>query len=237
LGTVISTWQAVRATQAQAAALRERDEKEQARQAEVTQRQEAESQRDRATKAEIEAKNQAAIAGEILLFLEDDLLQQASPSSQEQSKMKPDPDIKVRTVLDRAARAIEGKFRDQPLVEGSIRSMIGWTYKELGQFPAAQLHLERSLELYRRERGPEHEETLKMLDRLVAVYLFQAQYAQAERIGRAGLATARRAHGDDHRITLSLMGRLAISRELQGEMYRRQHKTDQAEKLFIESLE
>src|SRR5262249_42006039 len=90
---------------------------------------------------------------------------------------------------------------------------------------------------YRRERGPEHEETLKMLDRLVAVYLFQAQYAQAERIGRAGLATARRAHGDDHRITLSLMGRLAISRELQGEMYRRQHKTDQAENLFIESLE
>jgi serine/threonine protein kinase/tetratricopeptide (TPR) repeat protein len=237
VGTVISTWQAVRATQAQAEALRERDEKEQARQAEVTQRQEAESQTYRATKAEIEAKKQAAIAEQIRLFLEDDLLGLASPYEQKQSEMKPDPDIKVRTVLDRAARAIEGKFRDQPLVEASIRSTIGWLYKELNQLPAAQIHLERSLELYRRERGPEDVQTLKTLDRLVMVYLVHNQSAQAERICRAGLATARREFGDDRGITKRLIIRLSFCCEVQGEIYRRQHKTDQAEKLFIESLE
>jgi tetratricopeptide (TPR) repeat protein len=210
LGTVLSTWQAVRAT-------RERNEKEQARQAEAMQRQEAESQRDRATKAETEAKEQAAIAKAVNDFLTEDLLEQASLGQQAGWNPKPDPDVKLRTVLDRAGRAIEGKFRDQPLVEASIRSTIGWTYKDLGQLPAAQLHTERALELYRRERGEVDKRTLFMLDRLAGLYVMQGKYAQAERTGRGGLETARRELGDDHSTTMNFMLRLAYARFEQGD--------------------
>jgi serine/threonine protein kinase len=209
-GAAVSTWQAVVATRAKQAALAERDR---AARAEG----DASRERDRAVKERARAEQEAAVAEAVNNFLEDDLLAQASLHVQAQSKQKPDPDIKVRTVLDRAARGIEGKFRDQPLVEASIRSTIGWTYKELGQLPAAQIHLERALELYRRERGAEHGRTLQMHHRLAAVYIMQGNSAQAERACREGLETARRALGDDHPTTLIFMTRLAYARIGQGD--------------------
>jgi WD40 repeat protein/serine/threonine protein kinase len=56
LGVAGSTWQAVRATQAETEAIAERDEKEQARQAEAEQRNEAQQQRDDAQKQRDEVK-------------------------------------------------------------------------------------------------------------------------------------------------------------------------------------
>jgi hypothetical protein len=45
---------------------------------------------------------------------------------------RPDPDLKVRTALDRAAARIAGKFEAQPLVEASIRHTIAGAYADLG---------------------------------------------------------------------------------------------------------
>jgi WD40 repeat protein len=56
LGVTASTWQAVRATQAETLAVAERDEKEQARQAEAEQRSEAQQQRDDAQKQRDEVR-------------------------------------------------------------------------------------------------------------------------------------------------------------------------------------
>ena len=42
--------------------------------------------------------------------------------------MDADPDLKVRTALDRAAATIGDRFTGQPLVEASIRQTIGETY-------------------------------------------------------------------------------------------------------------
>src|SRR5262249_32914826 len=81
----------------------------------------------RATRAEQQARAVNA-------FLRDDLLAQASAGNQATPDIKPDPDLKVRTALDRAAARIEGKFAAQPLVESSIRFTIGDTYLELGLF-------------------------------------------------------------------------------------------------------
>src|SRR5262249_35131718 len=82
-------------------------------------------------------------------FLQNDLLAQASAYEQARPDTKVDPDLKVRTTLDRAAERIEGKFKSQPLVEASIRQTIGNAYKDLGLFPEADRQLERALELRR----------------------------------------------------------------------------------------
>jgi hypothetical protein len=58
-------------------------------------------------------------------FLRNDVLAQAGASTQARSDTRPDPDLKVRTALDRAAAGIQGKFPGQPLVEASIRQTIG----------------------------------------------------------------------------------------------------------------
>ena len=77
------------------------------------------------------ANREAETAQAVNDFLQNDLLAQAGASAQARSSTKPDPDLKVRTALDRAAARIEGKFQAQPLVEASIRLTIGKTYKDL----------------------------------------------------------------------------------------------------------
>ena len=81
----------------------------------------------KARRAEAHAKQQSAIAQAVDDFLQHDLLAQASADAQSGPKTKPDPDLKVRTALDRAADRIEGKFAKQPEVEAAIRNTIGQT--------------------------------------------------------------------------------------------------------------
>ena len=87
-----------------------------------------------ATKAEenaAKARNEAAIAQAVNDFIRD-LLWKADPRS------TPDRDLKVREVLSRAARTIEGKFADQPLVEGAIRETLGNAFSGLGEYREAE---------------------------------------------------------------------------------------------------
>src|SRR6185369_2378133 len=107
----------------------------------------------RATRAEREALREKNVAKSVSDFLQNDVLAQASANNQAGPATKPDPDLKVRTALDRAAARIEGKFAGQPLVEASIRHTIASSYQDLGLYAAAQPHAERSLELRRREQG------------------------------------------------------------------------------------
>ncbi len=75
------------------------------------------------------ANSEAATAKAVTDFLRDDLLGQASPNA--------GPDLRVRTVLDRAAGNIAGKFKDKPLVEAGIRNTMGESYYALGLYPQA----------------------------------------------------------------------------------------------------
>ena len=58
----------------------------------------------------IRANREAASPQAVNDFLQNDLLAQASAANQSGPSAKPDPDLKVRTALDRAAARIAGKF-------------------------------------------------------------------------------------------------------------------------------
>ncbi len=135
-------------------------------------------------------------------FLRNDLLAQASASKQARPDNKPDPDLKVRTALDRAAAGIEGKFTTQPLVEASIRQTIGNTYEDLGSYPEAQRQVERALELRRRSLGDNHPDTLISMDSLASLYEDQGKIAQAEPLYLKVLEIRRRVLGDENPQTL-----------------------------------
>jgi tRNA A-37 threonylcarbamoyl transferase component Bud32 len=90
----------------------------------------------RAKQAEADARAALDLATAVKEFLLKDLLQLAAPlrqSSEQSSGVKMDPDLKVRDLVLRAARKVEGKFKDQPLVEAEIRSTLGWTLREIGR--------------------------------------------------------------------------------------------------------
>jgi non-specific serine/threonine protein kinase/serine/threonine-protein kinase len=257
-GIVASTWQAARATQAQQAALLERDRATAAEQKAARERdrataaeQVATTQRDRALFAEQAAKaaearalhernravaekkradTESATAIAVNDFLRNDLLAQAGATAQAGLGSKPIRDLTVRIALDRAAKRIEGKFPSEPLVEASIRQTIGATYLDLGLSTEAQRELERAVDVRRRLLGERHKDTLESLNWLANVLQEQGKYAQAEAIRANILEVQQRVVGEEHPDTLSSMNHLAS-------VYRSEGKNDKASELAAKTLD
>src|SRR5262249_23240693 len=116
-------------------------------------------------RAETEAETSKALSD----FLQNDLLAQASARTQ--STTHPNPDLKVRDALDRAAAGVAVKFGSRPLVEASIHHTIGMTYRDLGLYDKAAAQIESAVTLRRRVFGPQHRETLASMDELALTYL------------------------------------------------------------------
>jgi tetratricopeptide (TPR) repeat protein/predicted Ser/Thr protein kinase len=179
----------------------------------------------RAMRAERAAARETATAKAINDFLQNDLLAQASAFGQAKPGTKPDPDLKVRTALDRAAATITGKFEKQPLIEASIRRTIAETYRELGLYPEAQRQLEHAADLQRHTLGDTHPDTLSTIGRLAALQITQGHYRQAEPLAVSVAEAQRRVLGEDHPETLASTFVLA-------DVYRMQRKTALAEALL-----
>jgi tetratricopeptide (TPR) repeat protein len=184
----------------------------------------------RATRAEQAARQEAATATAINDFLLNDLLSQAGASTQARPDTRPDPDLKVRTALDRAAARVEGKFDTQPLVKASIHSTIGNAYWELGLYTEAGQHYRRAVDLRERAVGKEHPDTLAANNNLGNLYREEGKYAEAEPVLASVLAIRQRVLGTDHPDTLVTMANLGIVLNEQG-------KYAEAEPLLIRVLE
>jgi non-specific serine/threonine protein kinase/serine/threonine-protein kinase len=176
------------------------------------------------------ANAEAATATAVNSFLQNDLLAQAGASAQARSDIKPDPDLKVRTALDRAAASIEKRFEGQPLVEASIRTTIGKTYEDLGLYRESEPHLTRALELRRRVLGDRDPSQLASMTDLAAVLLKDAKYEQADRLLTKALAISRDALGEEHPQTLAITSTI-------GRQYVAQGKHAEAEALYVKVLD
>lgn len=179
-----------------------------------------------ARRAEQVAVTESATAKAINDFLQNDLLAQASASVQTRPDRKPDPNLKVRTALDRAAERITGKFDRQPLVEASIRQTIGRTYRDLGLYPEADQQIERALDLQRRALGEKHPDTLATMNGLAELYQDQGNYARAEPLFVRALELRRQVLGEQHFDTLATMNDLAT-------VYLNEGQYQKAEPVFV----
>jgi serine/threonine protein kinase len=155
------------------------------------------------------AQREAATAEAVNDFLQKDLLAQAGASAQSEQNNKPDPDLKVRTALDRAADRIEGKFTKRPELEASIRDTIGQAYLDLGLLSQAREQLQRALKLRHQELGEENPATLRNIADIGWVAGLQGDYAEAEALERRALEVQRRVLGPEHRDTLHSISSLA----------------------------
>lgn len=243
-GVAISTSQAIRASKArmraEAAERTATEDRNRALSAEsaasdernraVAAQDQAIQERNRAMLEKRRADEETAVTKAVNDFLRNDLLAQASPSRQARPGTRPDPDLKVRTALDRAAAGIAGRFDTQPLVEASIRQTIGNTYMDLGLYPEAQIQIERTLEIRRRLLGEDHPETLLTLNNLAALCLDQGKRAEAEPLLLKVLEIGNRTVGKENPSTLVTLNNLAG-------LYRMEGKYAQAERIYAQSLE
>jgi tetratricopeptide (TPR) repeat protein/predicted Ser/Thr protein kinase len=167
-------------------------------------------ERDRALRAE-------QVASAVNDFLQNDLLAQASARAQAGARTAPDPDLKVRTALDRAAARIPGKFDFQPVVEASIRRTIGLAYFDMNLLSEAQPQLERAADIRKRVLGAQHPDTLTSLDELGGLYNLQGKYPEAEKLLAEVLAARRRVLGEQDRGTLATMSNFALAVSYEGD--------------------
>ncbi len=193
----VSTWQALRATDAQRQAERDRDR------AETSQR--------KAEAAEGRAATEAAIARAVNNFLQNDLLRQAWGSPENPMQFGGDYKLTVKEALNRAAGKVDERFHDQPLVEAAMQMVIGESY----HFDEGQLsipHLERALALRQAHLGPNHPDTLASMYRLALVSSHVLSHsADAIALLQRLLEARRRVFGPDHPETLAAIGDLAAA--------------------------
>jgi len=200
--TATSTWQAVRARDAQRQAEADRDRAESAQR-------HAQTEQDRARRAERQAATEAAIARAVTDFLQGDLLGQVHGLTEIRLEFGGGPDLTVREALDRAASRIGQRFRDQPLVEAAIRTTIGAAYNSLGENRLAVPHLERAVALRKAHLGPDHPDTLGSMDHLSAACEWVGRFAEEITLKQQILKGRKAVLGPDHPETLACVCGLA----------------------------
>jgi tetratricopeptide (TPR) repeat protein len=219
VGIMSTSWQAYRATKAEALA-------EQQVQQEQRTRERAEKA-ERAAKQQTEkAESEAAAARAMFGFLAIDLLGLADSNSQAKRGLAPDPDLKVRTLLDRAAQRMEGRFTDQPRAEIALRNAIGSAYLGVDATEEAEKHVMRALEISRKHGW----HATPVLKTLAEVYRHQLRFDKAAELAREIYEIQTEALGEDHPETLDAMSKLANA--LAG-----QQKFSEAESLDSRRLE
>jgi len=168
----------------------------------------------------LQARRQARISEAYGRFLRDDLLTSVSPSRRKGR------DVTIRSFLDTASENLDNRFKNEPLVEAPLRATIGGTYRMLGEFEAAEPHLERAFQIYQEQLGAEDPKTLSSLEDLAWLRLDKGRHTEAAELLEKGLSTARRALGPD---TLRFVNALGCA-------YKDLGRYDEAEQLFLKSI-
>ncbi|MCO6437608.1 MAG: serine/threonine protein kinase [Phycisphaerae bacterium] len=187
-------------------------------------------ERDRARAAERiadrqreQATRQMELTQSINRFLNEDLLAAVSPE-------RLGKDVRMRDVLDAAAKNMEGKFVNDPAIEGELRTTLGNTYKKLGLYEEAEIQLRRALEVARSRLGETHTRTLIAMNNLAILYRLQGRISDAGPL----LETVWRIRvdhlGEDHTDTLVSMNNLA-------NQYADQRRFGEAESLYIRTMD
>ena len=139
-------------------------------------------------------------------------------------------DATLKEALDHAAPKIDEVFADQPELEAEVRSMLGMTYFHVGQFDAANPHLEQAYAIRRARLGPDDSHTLRSLHELAMLRWKQGNFDEAVALGRQALDGRRRVLGRKHEDALWTQLNLGLFLMSNAEL-------DEAERLARQALD
>jgi hypothetical protein len=219
LGAVVSAFWAVRATQAEKAAVLDRNRAEAAGKAAAEAADEALRAKSIAEAAEVRATEdrdkavyekdradiEAATAKAVTEFMQKNLFEQVTDGGQGGASV----DLSIGGALDRAAAKIEGTFKKEPLVEAGVREAIANAYSSLSLFEKAEPHVERALALRRTLQDEEDKDVLKANRLLAAVYAGQRRFAESATLLTRTVEIHRRRFGREHADSLNYTLELA----------------------------
>ena len=139
----------------------------------------------RARRAELQAREEAAIASRISEFLVR-LFQVSDPGEARGNS------ITAREILDRGAEQIRLNLADQPQVQARLIYTMGKVHDGLGLYNTAAALLEEALKKREVLLGPEHPDVAEACDLLGDVYRKQGRYAAGEPLLKRAVAIRER---------------------------------------------
>ncbi len=143
-----------------------------------------------AERARIEADIARTEAQLITEFLKNDVLGSAGKARVGEAT--------VSYVLNAASERLEGKFKDKPLIEASIRLSLGFTCRQIGESDEAEQHFSKAINIYKQHYGEEHLTTLIIEDYVGYIYEDQGRYHDMERLWARILEIRQRAYGVEY---------------------------------------
>jgi tetratricopeptide (TPR) repeat protein len=182
------------------------------------------AERDRANREAERARTEAGKSDQVATFMTE-LLAGVGPSVARGRNT-----TMLREILDDTSERVGTDLVGQPEVEATIRSVLGTTYRDLGEYERADPHLREALELRRRTLGDDHPDTLKSIHDLGMQVAHHGTLPEAESYFREALEGSRRVLGNDHPDTLKLIQDLGSVIGVQG-------MADEAEPFLLEGLE
>jgi tetratricopeptide (TPR) repeat protein len=215
-GVTVTSWQAIRATQAKRDALAARHQAE-------ANEQKAVAAQDSEAKQRRQAEANEKKAEQVAHFMQD-MLQGVGPS------VALGRDTKLlREILDQTAQRLE-ELKGQPEVEADLRATVGQVYRDLSDYTQAETMLRRALELRRQLHGEQSLDTADAYFLLSDVLRLQGRDALAENGFRQALEIRRKQLGNKNAGTAASLYGLA-------EVVRRRHeRLSEAEGYYREAL-
>jgi non-specific serine/threonine protein kinase/serine/threonine-protein kinase len=231
-GLIATTWQAVRATQAEAKAQFEKGEKEAARLEALRTAEELRlvvssetKQRRIAERANAAALEKKVVAEAMNDFLIRDLLGMTNPMVRIEAGIEPYANLSLSALLDRAQERLDTNLQSQPHVLDQIRVTLAKARYATGEYEKSAELWQQTFDYRHETLGSSHPLTIASMTGLAI---------SAEAAGRIDVAsqffyscynTSRHALGEDHVLSLTALANLAAFCRMQGRL-------DEAEELF-----
>jgi len=171
------------------------------------------------------AEYERAAAGEVAAFLEN-LFSAANPLTPTSERLDT---MRVRDLLVRGEERLHSEFTDQPAIHARMLSVIGRTYRSLGDPERAILLLEDALSIYRSLQGDWREEISQGLNVLANAYMDSGNDVESERLHREVLAIRQILYPGDHPDKVMTLNNLGSTLQNQG-------KFDEARLFYDDAL-
>ncbi len=139
-------------------------------------------------------------------------------------------DVKVYDILEKAAEDVNTELKNQPEVEASIRSTLGNTYVNLGEYDKGKPFLEKAYEINLNLYGENSKETATSIHDLGLYYDWIGDYKKADSLYSESISIFRNVLKEPAKIYGDALNNLAIVK-----MHFSQY--DIAEKLYLEAIE
>jgi tetratricopeptide (TPR) repeat protein len=183
-----------------------------ARKAESEQLREVKIQRDLAAAnataartAQTAAREEQETTEAVLQFVRQHVLAAARPKGLENGL---GPSVTLREAVNAAEPKIAGAFAGRPLVEASVRTVLGITYEHLGEVEKAVRQHTRALRLRTKHLGPDHQLTAEAMSNLGESYCSAGRFDDGVRMLESALKKCPASGARPDADTLTVMNNL-----------------------------